>query len=398
MRWLQLRDALGSGTFGTVYRGELIGATGVRRAVAVKVMTRGHQDSELFLTRIRDEARLLGMLQDESILEVLDLLTLDGRDTVVMEYVDGVDLENLLKAGRRPPPRALAAFGAVVAGALHKAHIATDPVSGAPLGVVHRDVKPANVMLTARGGIKLLDFGVAKAAFEARESQTGQMVLGTLNYMAPEYIVHGTLGPAVDLWGLGLTLIEAAGGVTYGQPKLRPQQADARREELLARLGPEWKALADPIRAMLAWDPAARPQGAELERWLLDVSDASAGASLPRWCAENVSEFLAARGPGEDREGLAGRLFPLDSAPEPTARLAPAPAAPREAAVEPTTFDRPPPPPAARTVQPRTALPPGRPPARSSGAGGAILKGLAAGGCLGFVMLTFLVAVLLVFR
>ena len=111
MRNLRLTRTIGSGSFGTVYQAELSSGQGFRRQVAVKVLHRHQPDSDMFLSRIRDEARLLGLLQDAAILKVLDMVSRAGRDAVVMEYVDGVDLDTLAKGGHAPPPRVLAELG-----------------------------------------------------------------------------------------------------------------------------------------------------------------------------------------------------------------------------------------------------------------------------------------------
>ncbi len=283
----------------------------MRRQVAVKVMARDHELSDLFLTRIRDEARLLGLLADESILAVLDLLRFEGRDAVVMEWVDGVDLQSLVDAGERVPPRALAVFGAAVAGALHKAHTALHPQTGEPLRVVHRDVKPANIMVTARGHIKLLDFGIAKAAFDERESKTGRLVLGTLKTLAPEYIITGAVSPAADVYGLGLTLVEAATGKGLGRPQLTQPDFESQRDRLLSGLGPEYGPMTDVLRGMLAWEPSNRPSGAEAEGVLLEISDDMTGMGLRRWCAESVPRARARHISPMDKEGLSGKRISL---------------------------------------------------------------------------------------
>lgn len=230
MRQLTFQRTIGAGAFGTVYQAELQTGRGFRKQVAVKVIQARGPDGDIFLSRIRDEARLLGLLQDDAILKVLDMVQIDGLDAVVMEYIEGVDLDSIVKHAGAPSPQALAELAALVAGALHRAHTAIHPNSGTPLGVVHRDVKPANIMVTRSGGVRLLDFGVAKARFEARESYTGQLVLGTLNYMAPEYIVSNQLSPAADIYGLGLSVYEAATGKVYGQPKVR---ADGDRKSVV---------------------------------------------------------------------------------------------------------------------------------------------------------------------
>lgn len=399
MRELHLHQALGTGAFGTVYKADLVGDRGMRRQVAVKVMARDHEASQLFLTRIRDEARLLGMLQDESILSVMDLLRIEGRDAVLMEWVDGVDLQTVITAGERMPPRALAEFGALFAGALHKAHTACHPQTGQPLQVIHRDVKPANVMLTQRGHIKLLDFGIAKAAFDARESKTGQLVLGTLKTMAPEYVITGTVSPAADIYGLGLCLVEAAGGESMKKPQLSQRGFERRRDELLAGLDPEYQDVASVVGRMLAWSPTDRPEGAAAEQLLLGFSDATTGVGLRRWCAEAVPRCMDRRGRPEDKEGLSGLRVTLTGGSDgilAATRAVPMPAKNLE---EPTRFERIP------TVGTEVAK---KAPASSQEADSAesegmstlemVMLGLGLGTVAGLVVLVLLVVGMLYFR
>ena len=318
VRQLTFQRVIGSGAFGTVYLAELVGARDFRRSVAVKVLLSGSEEQEMFLSRVRDEARLLGLLHDEHILRVLELVRIGERDGVVMEYVEGVDLAALIDAGDRPPPRALAELGAAIAGALHVAHTARHPSSGEPLNVVHRDVKPANVMLSDRGSVKLLDFGIAQARFAARESRTGQFVLGTLNYMAPEYIITGEVSPAADVYGLALTLWEAAIGEVFGQPKLK-QEAHARRvEERLMRLAATHAELTPILRPMLSWDPKGRPAAIEVERQLVGAADRFAGTGVRSWAALHVPPALRqVRSAARDAVGLAGQTITIaDESPQ----------------------------------------------------------------------------------
>ena len=104
--------------------------------------------------------------------------------------------------------------------------------------MIHRDVKPANIMLTKNGGIKICDFGVARARFQGQESITldPDLLLGTLNYMAPEYIRTGEISPAADIYGLGLTLLEIATGEKFGRPKLRRKEYEKRLYDLLQKI------------------------------------------------------------------------------------------------------------------------------------------------------------------
>lgn len=396
MRALHFQRVIGAGAFGTVYLAELVADKDFRRQVAVKVLQRDQPNAQNFMARVRDEARLLGLLQDDHILKVLEIVSVDGCDAVVMEYVEGLDLAALIAAGQRPPARALAELGAVVAGALNRAHTAVHPTTGQPLNVIHRDVKPANLMVTARGGVKLLDFGVARAKFQARESMTGQFVLGTLNYMAPEYIVTGDVSPAADVYGLALVLWEAAMGEVYGQPRLKIDQHGLRQEAQLARLVGEYEPLVPVLREMLAWQPGQRPDTAVVERDLLAIADGIRGPGLRAWCQGVVPSLLAGGRSAEDPNGLVGREVALAE------RFGRAPPRPAEE-VEPSSpaLPRPPdaprvepPPPLIPEAPPRPA-PPRRPEASSTVL---IVQGLIIGGGLGVLLVLAVVVVFLLRR
>ena len=314
MRSLTFTHTIGAGAFGTVYKADLTTDQGFRRQVAVKVILADHAEKEMFITRMRDEARLLGLLQGDHILKVIDLLSVNERDAIIMEYIEGIDLADAIKSEQLPPFRAVMEIGAMVAGTLDRAHAAQHPHSGEDLGVVHRDVKPANVMITASGNLKLLDFGIAQARFAARESQTGQMVLGTLNYMAPDYIISGEVTPAIDVYGLGLTLYELVTAEVYGQPTLREDRHNQRLAERLELIGDEPTELKRLIERMLHWDPESRPSCSECEQALLMIADETRGPGLRRYAAEIVPAQLAARTPQPDRERLLGKTLRLGEA------------------------------------------------------------------------------------
>jgi serine/threonine protein kinase len=329
MRALSFTRTIGAGAFGTVYLADFSSGQGFRRQVAVKVLNGDRPQSEMFLSRIRDEARLLGLLQDDAILKVLDMVRVRGRDAVVMEFVEGLDLDSISESGASPSPRALAELGSAVAGGLSRAHQAVHPTTGVPLNVIHRDVKPANIMVTRGGGVKLLDFGVARARFDARESHTGQLVLGTLNYMAPEYIVTGDVSTAADVYGLGLSLWQIAAGKVYGQPKVRQDAHERRLAKRLDEIRGSHGGLVPLLERMLAWDPGVRPTAAQAESLLLDVADDLPGSSLRGWARRVVPEILARRGEAPDSAGLLGQTIELEAAaaPAPDEPAGPAPVA-----------------------------------------------------------------------
>ena len=224
MQSLYFLNTVGSGAFGTVYLAELSMGQGIRRNIAVKVLMCENAGHKQFISRLRDEARLLGLLQGDSIIQVLGLVKIKGMDSILMEFVEGVDLDSILKKHKVLQPRTAAELIATAADGLSKAHLATHPRTGQPLGVVHRDIKPANLMLTISGNLKICDFGVAQASFAARESITNaEDGLGTLKYMDPFYYKSGKLTPQMDVYGLGLILLEMIIGRQFGNP---PQEQE----------------------------------------------------------------------------------------------------------------------------------------------------------------------------
>lgn len=428
MRKLAFIRPLGSGAVGTVYLADMVSGRGFRRQVAVKVLMGDQPGAEQFLTRMRDEARLLGLLNDERILEVSELVRVASRDAVIMEFVEGIDLASIVEGDEVVPARALAEIGAMVAGALHKAHTATHPGSLEPLNVIHRDVKPANIMVTVRGSVKLLDFGVARAHFEARESFTGQLVLGTLNYMAPEYIVTGEVTPAADIYGLGIALFEAASGKTFGQPRIRRERFETAVEEALESIQQSHGELVPLLASMLEWEPTARPDGAILERQLMAAADELRGNSLRSWAATAIPPRLEGTGSDiKDPIGLAGEEYdikvggpeqtyafdaqsrqPIDEPVPPASQPPPARPEPEPPRVPPRVSStmplpaaargEPPPPSRPAEAAPPPPTPPAAPaprPARRGGSSlGLAIKSLLIGAGIGFILVV--VAALLV--
>lgn len=379
MRTLTFNRVIGAGAMGTVYHAELRVPRGFSRQCAVKVMKSTSPDQEHFRARMRDEARLLGMLQDEQILGVTDLVQVAGRDCVVMEYVEGVDLADLIKT-RTLPPRALAELGAEIAGTLHRAHNAVHPHTGESLHVIHRDVKPANVMVTSRGGVRLLDFGVARAAFSARESQTQGLVLGTLNYFPPEILAGGEPTPAVDIYGLGLTLWECATGKDWGSPQVHRSRFERRVDQRLAEIKDDYRALLPVLRQILQWDPALRPDGGVVERSLLHAADQCTGEGLRTWAREVVPPILAKRVANQTKDDLVGQTLPIETAvaDDPPDGLSPMQVEPGRSSGQDHTFNDLAPPAAVRRVieeAARNGPPPANPsvPARKRGWGRAML-------------------------
>ena len=135
------------------------------------------QQNDEIAMRLRDEARILGLLRHRAIVQVDALVKLNGSWTVVMEYIEGVDLSHIVHRGPMPVGPALEVIHEVCA-ALHVAYSKPNR-DGKPLHLLHRDIKPANIQITAEGEVKVLDFGVAKADFGGREAHTQAMAFGS---------------------------------------------------------------------------------------------------------------------------------------------------------------------------------------------------------------------------
>lgn len=297
---------------GSVYHAELRAPHGFRRACAVKVMKPVGGEHAHLVERMRDEARLLGLLHDEQILGVSELIRVNGQDAVVMEFVEGADLSDLREIAPMPP-RALAELGAELAGTLFRAHTAMHPSTGEHLHVIHRDVKPANIMVTSRGGVRLLDFGVARAVFGGREAQTRGLVLGTFNYFPPEIILGAEPSPAVDIYGLGISLWECAAREEWGTPVMQQSRFERRVDRRLTGLPDGYAPLAPMLRAMLQFEPEDRPTGDQVEAQLLKIADELAGAGLRTWARKVVPKSMSSRTVNKPDDDLTGRTFDVEA-------------------------------------------------------------------------------------
>ncbi|HET9627526.1 MAG TPA: serine/threonine-protein kinase, partial [Kofleriaceae bacterium] len=212
-RWEVVRR-LGSGGMADVYLAQARGDGGFEKLVAVKVMhghlARNQRAVDLFL----DEARLAARIQHPNVVQIQDLGKIGTDYVIVMEYVEGVDLERLLMSARQaqrtvPLPVALAILGRICDG-LDAAHNATAP-DGSPLGIVHRDVKSANVLVSRQGSVKVVDFGIAKAATQVHFTVAGE-TKGTPSMMAPEQRVGEQVDVRADVYSLAAVGYELVTG------------------------------------------------------------------------------------------------------------------------------------------------------------------------------------------
>gem|GEM_PF-3578187 len=280
-RTLHVLQQVGSGGFGTVHLGRVVGASGFVKPVAIKILKVEAGESEQFASRFRDEARLLARLRHQSIVQVDDLVQIEGRWAIVMEFIAGEDLHTLIRKGAAPE-RAAAEVISRVASALHAAHTATDPLSGEALNIVHRDIKPGNIRLTAAGEVKVLDFGIAKARFSEREAETQSVRFGSAGYVAPERM-DGIDTPAADIFSLGAVWYALLTGRPLGKLSIRSERHALTVERKLTLL-PEMNAsLRELLIGCLNYEPSQRPTAREITRAIQEQLPHLAGAWLTDW-------------------------------------------------------------------------------------------------------------------
>ncbi len=296
---------IASGGFGTVHLVKVMHADGFSRLVAVKLLKTQWSDTDEIARRMRDEARLLGLLRHRNIVDVIDLTSIDGRAAVVMEYLEAVDLrgltERLSKQGKRMPVRAALEIAAACAGALDAAYNRPPMPGEKPLRVIHRDIKPSNVMLDESGLVKVLDFGVARSEIENRESHTQELQFGSVDYMAPERLFFEPETPASDVYSLAATLYEVLAQDKLGKARGRPERHQAslqarvgalrQRLDLSPQVGGELESL---LLAALAFNHEERPTAAEFYQRARVLSRLATDDELSAWAERVLPPIVSA--------------------------------------------------------------------------------------------------------
>ncbi|MEU0385937.1 serine/threonine-protein kinase [Streptomyces chartreusis] len=259
----RLADSIGSGGMGRVWRAH---DEVLHRSVAIKELTAALYVSEseqaILLARTRAEARAAARINHSAVVTVHDVLEHDGRPWIVMELVEGRSLADAVKEEGRVEPREAARIGMWVLRALRAAHTA---------GVLHRDVKPGNVLLGRDGRVLLTDFGIAQIEGDTTITRTGEVV-GSVDYLAPERVRGHDPGPSSDLWALGATLYTAVEGRSPFRRTTPLTTMQAVVEEEAAELQ-HADALTPVITALLRKDPATRPDASEAEQMLAEAAE-----------------------------------------------------------------------------------------------------------------------------
>ena len=254
----RLIDRIGDGGAGVVYAARDLT---LDRRVALKALTLGSEDpgtldeerAEL-IARFREEAHALARISHPGIVQIFDLVDEGGDFWIAMELMEGGDLSTLLRRDGPLPPDAALEIIVPLADALDCIH---------SMGIVHRDIKPLNVLLSTDGTPKLADFGLAKSA-QSSVVTRADVVMGSPAYMSPEQVEGGEIGPASDVYALGALLYE----LLTGQPPFSGEPANVLVQHVIAeppppsRLAPSTisQGVDDLVLSMLAKHPDDRPK------------------------------------------------------------------------------------------------------------------------------------------
>lgn len=271
---------LGRGGMGVVWRAQ---DTVIGRQVAIKELHLpdgiAHEERRVLEERVLREARTAGRLNDPGVVTVFDVVVEGGMTYIVMELVEAATLATLINRHGPMPQDRVISIAVQALTALESAHQA---------GVVHRDVKPGNLMVTPNGRVKLTDFGIAQAVDDPRLTTSGSLI-GSPAYMAPERIHGHEASPAADLWALGATLAYAVEGVNPYERSTTAATLHAIVNEV-PRLTRAHGALGAVITGLLMPDPNARltgPQGrAMLERAAAQPATPPTGFGVPPQTAQ----------------------------------------------------------------------------------------------------------------
>lgn len=302
-RRFQFIREIAHGGFGTVFLVRLLQPDGFTSVVAVKLLHPEWCENDEVSGRMRDEARLLGLLHHRNIVRVIDLTRIDGRVAVVMEYVEAVDLKALTatlgERGDRVPPAVALQIVAQAAAALDAAYNRAPIEGDRPLRVVHRDIKPSNLMIDADGVVKVLDFGVARADFAEREAETRGMTFGSYDYMPPERRFMEPGGETSDVYSLGAILYELLDGSLLGKAPLdqgrQERWADTKVQELRRNLsvrGARVDEICTFIRSMIAYDAEGRPRPSQVDTTFRRLARSLGGPHADDWAAGIVPSML----------------------------------------------------------------------------------------------------------
>lgn len=291
---------IASGGMATVHFGRLLSDGGFGRMVAIKRLREQFAASNDVLASLVDEARLVSRIQHPNVVPCLDIVTADGEVFVIMEYVAGESLSRVSAAIGAPVPADI--VGALVGGVLFGLQAAHDATSelGEPLGIVHRDVSPQNILVGRDGHARLLDFGVAKARNRLSAATDSGIIKGKLAYMSPEQVANAPVDHRTDLFAVGVVLWELLAGMRLFQASNEAatimKVASAPIPDVSIINPAISKDLAEVTRRALTREPSERFQSAQEFALALERAQSFASAAkVSVWLDAVVSPSLRAR-------------------------------------------------------------------------------------------------------
>ncbi|HIJ78300.1 MAG: protein kinase [Desulfobulbaceae bacterium] len=290
-----LLDRIARGGMAELYRAKSIGSKGFEKLVAIKKILPHLADQEEFVAAFIDEARLAAFLQHHNIVQIFDFGEMAGSYFISMEYLSGLPLRTVMnKATSSGPPfdlRLVFYIIAQICAGLHYAHNLKD-FAGSPLNIIHRDMGPQNIFITYDGQVKIIDFGIARAASHNSATSLGSLK-GKLSYMSPEQAGGLEIDHRSDIFSVGISLYELATGqhmYTGDSQQLLGKAANASftpAREIREDLPPRLYAIIDKA---LARNPNLRHQSAE--EMQADIDDCARQYSNQA-TAKDLASFMA---------------------------------------------------------------------------------------------------------
>jgi serine/threonine protein kinase len=266
----RITDKIDAGGMAEVYRGVAESAVGgLKKSVAIKRILPNLTKNKKFVSMFLDEARVSMHLQHANIVGVFDIGMADTAYFIVMEFVDGANLKTLIESMRRQSARMTVAHTIYimmeVCKGLQYAHDAIDPENGRELGIVHRDISPPNILVSKRGEVKLVDFGLAKATSQLESTDPG-VVKGKFSYLSPEAASGKEVDRRADIFAVGILLYELLTGkrLFYGETDY--QTVELVRQAKVPPISPQNQEVSGEleqiVRKTLARDVSQRFQSA----------------------------------------------------------------------------------------------------------------------------------------
>jgi serine/threonine-protein kinase len=313
---------IGTGGMAEVFAARLCGEAGFERLAAIKRLLPHLAEDPQYVARFLDEGRLAARVVHPHVVQTLDLgRTDEGEPFLVLELIVGSCLDRLIRCESRPPLSVLLTWLSQSAEGLHAAHIARAP-DGSPLGLVHRDVSPQNILVGLDGDARISDFGIAQAALlKTARTPTGQ-VTGKFAYFSPEQAHTRTLDARSDVFSLGIVAWEALTGLRLFEADSPAQIIDrVRSQEIIAphKICPNIPAdVSEVVLSALHRNPAARTQSAQafaraLNAVAKQLGDPASSSERSRW-------VRAVQDPMWQRLGTSSHLALTRATPAPARR------------------------------------------------------------------------------